>query len=300
MRVLSPGLPAPFGSAPQGVDVRVVPAHPPRLPPRGGWLARNLRHAALASPWLHEFEGHDVDAIKAVLPAELEDFRPEVVQIEHSHLSPLLEALPDGLPTVLVMHNLTFPMTSTLLGARRPRGAHGRLMETALVARAERRAIGRATRVVAVSGHDVWLCQKLQPTAVVREIPNCLPVGYFACYPRQVSADPTLIFTASFFWPPNQEAASLLVRRILPMVRRTHPTARLLLVGRGMPDDLRAVTDATDACTVIGEVADTLPYLASAWVSVVPLFSAGGTQLKVLESLAAGLPVVTTARVAGR
>jgi polysaccharide biosynthesis protein PslH len=41
-------------------------------------------------------------------------------------------------------------------------------------------------------------------------------------------------------------------------------------------------------------VEDLRPYLWSASVSVVPLRSGGGTRLKILESLAAGCPVVST------
>jgi glycosyltransferase involved in cell wall biosynthesis len=46
--------------------------------------------------------------------------------------------------------------------------------------------------------------------------------------------------------------------------------------------------------TVSGSVDDVRPFLSSATVSVVPLRVAGGSRLKILESMAAGLPVVST------
>jgi glycosyltransferase involved in cell wall biosynthesis len=46
-----------------------------------------------------------------------------------------------------------------------------------------------------------------------------------------------------------------------------------------------------------GSVPEVLPYLARSTVSVAPLLTARGIQNKVLEALAAGLPVVTTSNV---
>jgi glycosyltransferase involved in cell wall biosynthesis len=45
---------------------------------------------------------------------------------------------------------------------------------------------------------------------------------------------------------------------------------------------------------ITGQVEDVRPYLSRAKVAVVPLWSGGGTRLKVLEAFAAGRPVVST------
>jgi glycosyltransferase involved in cell wall biosynthesis len=49
-----------------------------------------------------------------------------------------------------------------------------------------------------------------------------------------------------------------------------------------------------DGILVTGLVEDVKQYLARAMVSIAPLFVGTGTKLKILEALAAGLPVVTT------
>jgi glycosyltransferase involved in cell wall biosynthesis len=49
-----------------------------------------------------------------------------------------------------------------------------------------------------------------------------------------------------------------------------------------------------DGVEVTGEVPDVLPHLEEAALLAVALESGGGTRLKILEALAAGLPVVST------
>ena len=46
---------------------------------------------------------------------------------------------------------------------------------------------------------------------------------------------------------------------------------------------------------VTGTVPDVKPYYARAFASVVPLRVGGGTRLKILEAMAAGVPVISTA-----
>ena len=72
------------------------------------------------------------------------------------------------------------------------------------------------------------------------------------------------------------------------------PDARLVIVGRDPPPDLRNLGNALSV-VVTGGVPEVKPYLAEASILAVPLDAGGGTRLKILEAFAAGLPVVSTA-----
>ena len=64
-------------------------------------------------------------------------------------------------------------------------------------------------------------------------------------------------------------------------------------MGRNPPATVRALA-RRPAIEVTGTVPDVRPYYREAFVAVVPLRMGGGTRLKILEAMAAGIPVVST------
>jgi glycosyltransferase involved in cell wall biosynthesis len=104
-----------------------------------------------------------------------------------------------------------------------------------------------------------------------------------------------LLFVGNLTYPPNLEAAQILVQEILPIVRKRHPDASVDVVGPyagGLPE--------TERVRVRGMVDSLEPWYRDADVVVVPLRHGGGTRIKVLEAFAYRRPVVATPRaVAG-
>lgn len=105
-----------------------------------------------------------------------------------------------------------------------------------------------------------------------------------------------IIFTGTFYYLPNKEAAEVLIEKIYPQLSKIYPNCRLLLVGQKPNDYMEQVTQEEPGIIVTGTVPDVRPYFASASVLVAPLFQGGGTRLKILESFAAGCPVITTTK----
>ena len=84
---------------------------------------------------------------------------------------------------------------------------------------------------------------------------------------------------------------------MLPRVREQFPATRFLVVGRHPGPSVLALRDIPGV-EVTGPVPDVRPWLAQASVATAPLRIAAGIQNKILESMAAGLPVVSTVRAA--
>jgi glycosyltransferase involved in cell wall biosynthesis len=83
-------------------------------------------------------------------------------------------------------------------------------------------------------------------------------------------------------------------------VLKTRPTARLALVGAGIPGELRLAAEAVSGIDVVGEVRSVLPVLAATDIFVCPLWIRSGIKVKMLEALSAGCAVVcTTAALRG-
>ena len=110
---------------------------------------------------------------------------------------------------------------------------------------------------------------------------------------RAPSDRPTILFTAGLAYAPNAEGVRWFVAEVLPELRKILPRFRFVVVGKGAPDSLRALA-VPGEIEFAGWVEDVRAKLAEADVSVAPLRVGGGTRIKILESMAAGVPVVAT------
>ena len=110
------------------------------------------------------------------------------------------------------------------------------------------------------------------------------------------AALPEVVFTGVFGYRPNEDGARWSIDHVWPRVRRSQPHAHLMLVGRGPSGALRKRARRAGV-EVTGTVPDVRPYLWRAAIAVAPLETAHGVQNKVLEAVAAGLPVVVTSAV---
>lgn len=214
--------------------------------------------------------------------------RPAVAQAEA--LWTLPAALASRGATVLDAHNVESELLRRM-AAEAPTPAH-RLRfawEARKTADWERRG-ARASRAVCVTSElDAAAFERLGAREVVI-VPNGVDA---AAVPHgEPSPAPELLYIGHYGYQPNAAAALELVDAVLPRVRAGLPGARARIVGRDPTRQLRERAGGPVAVT--GTVPDVLPHLRAAGVLVVPLRSGGGTRLKVLEALAAGLPVVST------
>jgi glycosyltransferase involved in cell wall biosynthesis len=112
---------------------------------------------------------------------------------------------------------------------------------------------------------------------------------------RRQSGRPSLLFVGNLTYAPNVEAAEQLVAEILPRVRDLVGQKVVVeLVGAFDPAGPVGALAAHDGVAVRGYVDDLEDCYARADLVVVPLSQGAGTRIKLLEALAAGVPVVTT------
>jgi glycosyltransferase involved in cell wall biosynthesis len=129
------------------------------------------------------------------------------------------------------------------------------------------------------------------PGLRARIIPNAVDVQSFRSDGTDAEGD-TVLFFGTFKYFPNYDGVLYFLREIWPLLARSHPRARLKLVGADPPPELLAFRGPRVEFT--GVVDDVRSHIASAAVSVVPLRIGGGTRLKILEAMAMARPIVTT------
>jgi glycosyltransferase involved in cell wall biosynthesis len=164
------------------------------------------------------------------------------------------------------------------------------LGQRSLVLRHEGRHYPRCSCVVVVTDADAEDLRRQVPAARFEVVPNGVEAGP---EPRPGPRPPVLVFHGSFENQANVDAADALVREILPLVLREVPEATVLLVGRYPSATTRAL--AGPRVVLRADVPSVRAELDEAAVHVDWMTSGLGLKNKVLEAMAAGLPVVTNA-----
>jgi polysaccharide biosynthesis protein PslH len=215
--------------------------------------------------------------------------RPSVVLIEHDWAAGWAADLPPGVPRVLTLENLSWAYYEARARAASGPARAALAVEGRRFAAYDRRQLGRYDLLIAMSEDDR---RAVGDVSAVRceVVPN--GVDTEALRPAPEPAEPVLLFTGTLSYPPNAEALLWLLRDIWPRIRGAHPTVRLLVVGRGAPEEARRLAD--DRVELAGWVDDMRPAFARASVVLVPMRSGAGTRLKVLDGLASGRPLLTT------
>ncbi|MCD4689934.1 glycosyltransferase [bacterium] len=129
--------------------------------------------------------------------------------------------------------------------------------------------------------------------ARVEIVPNGVDDRLFELDPS-MSDSGEVVFVGNLSVPHNIDAVEFLIGDVMPRLRAAEPGATLRVVGKGAGDRVRCICDAADWCTLTGFVPDLRDAYRNAAVFAAPLRFAAGVQNKMLEAMAAGVPVVTT------
>jgi hypothetical protein len=97
---------------------------------------------------------------------------------------------------------------------------------------------------------------------------------------------------------PNQECMSRFCEQVWPLVKARRTGMKLLIVGADPSVAMRKLGELPGV-TVTGSVPDVRPFIRKSALMVAPLNIARGTQNKILEAMAMGVPVVTSSIAAG-
>lgn len=127
--------------------------------------------------------------------------------------------------------------------------------------------------------------------------PNGVDASYFS--PTEAPYDPhTISFIGRMDYYPNQECMSRFCAQTWPLLKQHHPNLKLVIVGADPSPAMRQLGQLPGV-SVTGSVPDVRPYVRNSALMVAPLHIARGTQNKILEAMAMGVPVVTSTVAAG-
>lgn len=201
------------------------------------------------------------------------------------------------IPKLLFQHNVEAEIFERL--AKRNCGLFGRYLsaQACRMRQFESEAGRDFDGVVAVSRRDSERFQSDYGWNHVGVIDTAVDTDYFRrvndIRQRTSMQRSGIVFVGSMDWPPNVDGVAHFVKYIWPRIRDACNDATFTIVGRNPPASILRLQN-TDKISVTGTVDDTRPFLSNSAVSIVPLYSGGGTRLKIFEYMAMECPVVST------
>ena len=255
--------------------------------PRSGAMARSLKSLVTGESLQTGFANSK--AFTTALRQKLADWRPDVVHLNVFRTAHLVE---ECAPTPVIIDLDEFRSEYyEQLAEDGPNVAWRTLGKVE-----QRRMAAREDELVAM-GVPIILSA---PDLPGRERPNTYVVRSICDFPLQprLAQAPTILFVGRLSYEANVTGLLWFIRECWPAVRQQIPDARLRIVGSDPPKSVRDA--AGDGIELFANVPEVEPYYAEATVAIVPIFRGTGIQMKLIQSLSAGVPTVTGGTAAAR
>lgn len=243
-------------------------------------------------PFAHKFSTQTAQELKH----EIRRFEPDYVIMSRIDLCVYLDAIRDTFDgqIILDLDESVISRSSSILGIITSKGH-------ALALRLFSESVWNLEVATINEVDQVWVSSEIERQRIIDRsttstqvsekvsvIPNSIDIEKYTPTGSLENFSNTVIFPGFFAYEPNIDAAKFLIDEIMPLI----PSVHLKIIGSHIPDWIRNAEK--DNVTVLGPVVDIVPHLHAARALVVPLRAGAGTRLKVIEALAAGLPVVST------
>jgi len=260
------------------------------LIPRRVGSKRSQQMASLLSPrsfqWGFNYSRSMQDALDRIVKEQSVD----LILVEFSQMAGF--RFPAGVPVVLDEHNVEFDLLERM--AAREGGFFRRFfnrIEAAKFRREELSAVRNAKLTLVTSDRDGELLTSLSPRLNTAIITNGVDCDHFTS-PNSPRKAESAVFVGATHYFPNEDGVLFFLREIHEIIRKTWPAFKFTVVGGNPPPSITRYR--SDDIEITGYVEDVRPYMWGASLFVVPLRMGGGTRFKIVEAMAAGVPVVST------
>lgn len=257
------------------------------------WTIKNILKTGFGKYPFLVVRNYSVEEKKAI-EQELKHEKYDLIHAETFYVMPHIPET--SVPSVLVEQTIEYEVYRHYVLHESPPLLRPLMMIDVLKLRFwEKQYWKKANVLVAVSSDDKRVMQDLIPGVEVDVIPNGVDVKYYTGKKVKKRIPPRVLYGVSNFeWLQNAEAASYLVTKVWPLVKLRVTNAKLWFAGRKIPEHLLKLSKEHDDIETTESISDSRDAYLGATVMTAPIFGSGGTRLKILEAMAAGLPVVST------
>jgi glycosyltransferase involved in cell wall biosynthesis len=220
----------------------------------------------------------------------------DFIQIEGVYMAPYIDDCKElwpGTPILLREHNAEFQIFERLaLNESNPVKKVFLSMQAAKMRRYERAQLDRVDLVVPVTPLDAESFNTLGVKTPIVVNPAGANVRELE-RPSGLTRNGRILIVGSMNWPPYVQSMEWFLSRVWSRFAKANPGVALDVIGKDPPASIQ-IWDGRDGVRVHGFVDDILPHMHHASGMVIPLLTGSGMRIKMVEAMAASLPVVTT------
>lgn len=162
-------------------------------------------------------------------------------------------------------------------------------------------ALERGERNVVKMTEKTFVCSELDSDYLntrwkmdrVVAINNSVSIPDIKGYYRGGGGAFTVLFVGILNYPPNAIGIERFIRNVWPKIHQCAPKAKLIVAGR-YHDRVSVSNEQVPGVEFLGFVNDLSSLYMEASVVICPIYSGGGTRLKIIEACSYGKPVVST------
>jgi glycosyltransferase involved in cell wall biosynthesis len=243
---------------------------------------------------------YTTESMKRALARVLSENYFDIIQIESIHLMAylaIIRAAPKKSTVVCDWHNLESELMRRYSEREPSRLRRAYADRTArLMGEFEQCALSEFDAHIVVSQRDEQRLRDLNPGARIFLIENGVDTAFYSDLgTRDESEARRIVFVGSMDYHANIDGVVDFAREVWPRLRERRPELVFTIVGKDPAPEVRELAKIA-GIEVTGTVDDVRPFYREAIAAVVPLKVGGGSRLKILEAMAAGVPVVSTTR----
>lgn len=151
----------------------------------------------------------------------------------------------------------------------------------------------RAAHAIAVSDRDAKLMRQFVSKDKVSVIPN--PVGEDLLQDIPLHFSKRILFQGNYAWLQNVEAVEVLVKKIFPLILKQVPDAKLIISGQNAEKVKHLKEENVEIINLeMSDINGVIKAYHTSGIMLAPLYGPSGARVKIVGSMAAKVPVVTT------
>ena len=255
-------------------------------------LIKNL----LSSPRSYNIKKYEFLDVKNYVLEFLRNTDIDVVHVDHLHIAYYAREIKNEFPQIPIAireHNVEYKILERFYqNQKNPLLRSIFKIQCERLKKYERSALRTFDAILAITPEDSQRIQNLDPQlkGKIYVIPAGVDVQNTAIV--DTSKGRNILHMAAMDWLPNQEGLLWFIRDILPGVVEKNPGIKLWVVGKNTPDSFKKYEN--ENIKVLGFVENADEVMGQCRLAIVPLSAGGGMRVKILNYLAAGMPVVST------